>query len=181
MVGAGPAGSATAYYLARAGLDVALLEKSTFPRDKICGDGLTPAAVAEVHLMGVDTSEWMRNKGLNVIGGGHSIYLPWPETKSAPNYGMTRARMDLDEELARRAESAGSACSKDKCYSRIQSRTGRSGVVAKVGKGKNAQEVEFKSRAVVEAGGAAPTATSLGIESLRTAPWGSGPRVLQVA
>ncbi|HHT40589.1 MAG TPA: geranylgeranyl reductase family protein [Actinomyces sp.] len=179
VVGAGPAGSATAYYLARAGLDVALLEKSTFPRDKICGDGLTPAAVAEVHLMGVDTSDWMRNKGLNVIGGGHSIYLPWPETKSAPNYGMTRARMDLDEELARRAESAGVRLFEGHNVIRaIQSRTGRvEGVVAKVGKGKNAQEVEFKSRVVVEAGGvAARLATSLGIEKLENRPLGVAAR-----
>ncbi len=41
VVGAGPAGSATATHLARRGLDVALLEKTTFPREKVCGDGLT--------------------------------------------------------------------------------------------------------------------------------------------
>ena len=50
VVGAGPGGSATAAYLADHGLDVVLLEKSAFPRDKICGDGLTPRATKELHL-----------------------------------------------------------------------------------------------------------------------------------
>ena len=42
VVGAGPAGSSAAYWLASAGLDVAVLEKAAFPREKVCGDGLTP-------------------------------------------------------------------------------------------------------------------------------------------
>ena len=45
VVGAGPAGATTAFYLAQSGLDVLLLEKATFPREKVCGDGLTPRAV----------------------------------------------------------------------------------------------------------------------------------------
>ena len=48
VVGAGPAGAATAYHLAQAGADVVLLEKASFPRDKICGDGLTPRAVKQL-------------------------------------------------------------------------------------------------------------------------------------
>ena len=103
VVGAGPGGSSTAYHLARAGLDVILLEKSPFPRDKICGDGLTPAAVHELIAMGVDTTGWMRNRGLTVIGGGHTVHMDWPDQKSLPGYGMTRARMDLDHALAQRA------------------------------------------------------------------------------
>lgn len=43
VVGAGPGGSATAYHLARHGVRVLLLEKTEFPREKVCGDGLTPA------------------------------------------------------------------------------------------------------------------------------------------
>jgi menaquinone-9 beta-reductase len=110
VVGAGPSGSTTAYYLAQAGLNVLLIEKSRFPRDKVCGDGLTPRAVKSLVAMGVDVSEeagWLRNKGLRVIAGGMRLELDWPELSSWPGYGLVRPRSSLDEELARRAQAAG--------------------------------------------------------------------------
>ncbi len=110
VVGAGPAGSATAFYLARAGLDVLLLEKSRFPREKVCGDGLTPRGVKSLVGMGISVSEqdgWVRNKGLRVIGAGKRLELSWPELSSYPDYGLVRPRTDLDEMLARRAQQAG--------------------------------------------------------------------------
>lgn len=51
VIGAGPAGSATASFLARAGMDVLLVDKRTFPRDKTCGDCLSPRAQAILHSM----------------------------------------------------------------------------------------------------------------------------------
>jgi menaquinone-9 beta-reductase len=110
VVGAGPSGSTTAYYLAQAGLNVLLIEKSRFPREKVCGDGLTPRAVKSLVAMGIDVSEeagWLRNKGLRVVGGGLRLELPWPELSSYPGYGLVRTRASLDEQLARRAQSAG--------------------------------------------------------------------------
>jgi menaquinone-9 beta-reductase len=109
VVGAGPAGSSTAYHLAQAGADVLLLEKAAFPRDKICGDGLTPRAVKQLIGMGFDLDEpgWQKNKGLRIVGAGHRLELPWPELTSFPPYGAVRTRMDLDELLARHAEKAG--------------------------------------------------------------------------
>jgi geranylgeranyl reductase family protein len=110
VVGAGPSGSTAAYYLAQAGLNVLLIEKSRFPRDKVCGDGLTPRAVKSLVAMGVDVSEeagWLRNKGLRVIGGGLRLELDWPELSSWPGYGLVRTRASLDEQLARRAQAAG--------------------------------------------------------------------------
>ena len=110
VVGAGPSGATTAYYLAQAGLDVLLLEKARFPRDKVCGDGLTPRAVKSLIAMGVDVgpgSGWLRNKGLRVIGAGLRLEMPWPELDSYPGYGVVRSRSSLDETLARRAQSAG--------------------------------------------------------------------------
>ncbi len=110
VVGAGPAGSAAASYLARAGVDVLLLEKAQFPREKVCGDGLTPRAVKALISMGVPVGEqdgWVRNKGLRIIGGGIRLELPWPELSSYPGYGLVRTRLDFDEILARTAQKAG--------------------------------------------------------------------------
>ncbi|MFY1626231.1 geranylgeranyl reductase family protein [Micromonospora sp. WMMD735] len=110
VVGAGPGGSATAYHLARHGVRVLLLEKTEFPREKVCGDGLTPRATRQLIRMGVDTSPeagWLHNKGLRVIGGGVRLELDWPDLASFPNYGLVRTRLDFDDLLARRAVSAG--------------------------------------------------------------------------
>jgi geranylgeranyl reductase family protein len=135
VVGAGPAGSTTAFYLAQAGLDVLLLEKSRFPREKVCGDGLTPRAVKSLVSIGIDVSEqngWLRNRGLRVIGAGQRMELDWPELSSYPGYGLVRTRADLDQTLARRAQQAGAKLLEDTTVTGpvIDDRTGRiSGVV----------------------------------------------------
>ncbi|MGI3782008.1 MAG: geranylgeranyl reductase family protein, partial [Janthinobacterium lividum] len=110
VVGAGPSGSSAAYWMANAGLNVALLEKTTFPREKVCGDGLTPRGTRALVDMGIDVSEqagWLHNKGLRVIGGGLRLELPWPELASFPNYGLVRPRADLDQLLVDQAVKAG--------------------------------------------------------------------------
>ncbi len=110
VVGAGPAGSTTAFHLAQAGLDVLLLEKSAFPREKVCGDGLTPRGVKQVLAMGIDPRPedgWIRNQGLRIIGGGMRLELPWPELSSFPDFGLVRTREDFDEILVRQAQKAG--------------------------------------------------------------------------
>ena len=107
VVGAGPAGSAAAYHMAVAGLDVIVVERGEPGRDKVCGDGLTPSAVTELALMGVDTTGWRRNKGLRVVGGGHILHIPWPEQASLPSYGLARRRAELDRDLAEHAADAG--------------------------------------------------------------------------
>ncbi|EST30875.1 drug:proton antiporter [Streptomycetaceae bacterium MP113-05] len=157
VVGAGPAGSATAYHLARSGLDVLLLEKTAFPREKVCGDGLTPRATKQLVAMGVDISEeagWLRNKGLRIIGGGQRLQLDWPELASFPDYGLVRKRDDFDEQLARQAEKAGARLH-ERCNVGepiLDARTGRiTGVHAKLGEEKT--PVTFHAPLVVAADG----------------------------
>ncbi|MET8573656.1 geranylgeranyl reductase family protein [Streptomyces sp. NPDC005012] len=110
VVGAGPSGATAAYHLARAGLDVLLLEKTAFPREKVCGDGLTPRAVKQLVAMGIDISPeagWLRNRGLRVISGGMRMELDWPQLATFPDHGLVRRRDDFDERLARQAQKAG--------------------------------------------------------------------------
>ncbi len=108
VVGAGPAGSAAATWCARAGLSVLLVDAETFPRDKPCGDGLTPRAIAELDQLGL--SPWLegraRNKGLRAAGFGQELYLPWPGG-NLPNYGGAAPRLELDAAIRQVAIDAG--------------------------------------------------------------------------
>jgi geranylgeranyl reductase family protein len=111
VVGAGPSGSAAAYHLARHGVDVALVEKSSFPREKVCGDGFTPRVVKALLEMGVDTDDpgFVRVDGLRVYGRNCVLELGWPDLSSWPSYGLVRTRLDFDHLLATRAVKAGAA------------------------------------------------------------------------
>ena len=177
VVGAGPAGSTTAFYLAQAGLDVLLLEKSRFPREKVCGDGLTPRGVRALVAMGISVSEedgWVRNKGLRVIGAGQRMELPWPELSSYPGYGLVRPRTDLDQMLARRAEQAGARLLEGVTVTGpvLDDRTGRiTGVTAKAADG--AGERTYRARVVVAAdGNSSRLSVSMGLRKRDDRPLG---------
>ena len=109
VVGAGPGGSATAYHLARHGIDVTIVERATFPREKVCGDGITPRGVAAMHSMGIDTDDprFERVIGLRVHARDTTIDLPWPDLTSFPPYALVMTRHDFDHVLVQRAVKAG--------------------------------------------------------------------------
>lgn len=110
VVGAGPAGSAAAAWAARAGHDVLLVDAATFPRDKTCGDGLTPRAVAELTRLGL--GDWLAartvNRGLRLSGFGQELQLPWPGG-SLPSTGSAVPRTELDDRIRRVAVDSGAA------------------------------------------------------------------------
>ncbi len=175
VVGAGPAGSATAYHLARNGLDVALLEKTAFPREKVCGDGLTPRAVKSLVAMGIDTSEqagWLHNKGLRIIGGGMRLEIPWPELASFPSYGLVRPRSDFDDLLARQAVKAGAVLHERTNVTGpvLDDRTGRITGVATTGE---SGAVTYRAPLVVAAdGNSSRLSLSMGLQKRDDRPMG---------
>ena len=177
VVGAGPAGAATAAHLAQAGVDVMLLEKSAFPRDKVCGDGLTPRAVRQLVRMGIDVgpgSGFARNNGLRVIGGGMRLELPWPELASYPDYGLVRRRTELDELLARHAQKAGARLLERTTVTGpvVDERSGRIvGVTAR--EGRDGPERTYRAPLVVAADGpSSRLAVAMGIERRADRPMG---------
>ena len=156
VVGAGPGGSAAAHALAQSGLDVLLLEKTCFPREKVCGDGLTPRAVKSLVDLGIDTSEangFIRNHGLRIIGGGMRLELPWPDLATYPDFGLVRPRLDFDELLVRHAQKAGARLQElTTVTGPVLDERGRVvGVTAKVGPGK--VETTYRAPLVVAADG----------------------------
>ena len=109
VIGGGPAGSACAYWLADAGWDVVVVEKKQFPREKTCGDGLTPRAVRQIADMGLEGELSGAHKfgGLRAHGWGHVLEMEWPAHPVFPSYGYTITRHDLDALVAERAAKAG--------------------------------------------------------------------------
>ncbi|ASO18164.1 geranylgeranyl reductase family protein [Actinoalloteichus hoggarensis] len=177
VVGAGPAGATMAAYLARAGVDVLMLEKSTFPREKVCGDGLTPRGVKQLIDLGIDTSEeagWLHNKGLRVLGGGVTMELDWPQLATFPPYGVVRPRQDFDQLLADHAVRAGARMLQNTTVTGavVEDRTGRvTGVRAKTGPERT--QVAYRAPLVIACDGvSARLALSVGIDKRDDRPMG---------
>ena len=112
VVGAGPAGAATAYWLAEAGHDVVVVERKTFPREKTCGDGLTPRAVKQLADMGLEDAiarDHHRFDGLRAVAHGITLELQWPEHPEYPSHGYVVRRRDLDQLVVDHAVKSGAS------------------------------------------------------------------------
>ena len=103
VIGAGPGGSAAAHALSRSGLDVLLLDRADFPRDKTCGDGLTPRALRALDRMGV--LHEVAAKGCRV--DSYQVVAPSGRSTAAPQAGLVVPRVQLDEILLRHAVQSG--------------------------------------------------------------------------
>ncbi|MCY4663535.1 MAG: NAD(P)/FAD-dependent oxidoreductase, partial [Acidimicrobiaceae bacterium] len=107
VIGAGPAGAATAIQAARGGARVTVFEKGSPGRDKACGDGLTPRAVAALNELGVSLDGAHRIDGLRMIAGGTRRELLWPANNRFGAHGAVWPRRALDKHLVEAAEAAG--------------------------------------------------------------------------
>lgn len=154
VVGAGPGGSSTGYYAARAGLKTLLLDRQVFPRDKPCGDGLMPHAAEEITLMGL--GDWLEEEHHGKFTG-FSLYTDTarlrqnvPATLHGPK-GYVIRRQETDEKLANRAASAGAELLEGIRATELLRSS--SGSVTGVAAERDGEEVRFEAPLVVSADG----------------------------
>lgn len=156
VVGAGPAGSAAATWSARLGLDTWLVDGQDFPRDKACGDGLTPRAIAEMRRLGM--SDWLndrpKNLGLRASGFGRTWHLPWPGG-SLPATGSAASRYELDSAIFNTARESGANTMTGVQISDVTHTTG--GRVELLRGRLGDEEVEIAARRIIIADGARST------------------------
>jgi menaquinone-9 beta-reductase len=172
VVGAGPGGSAAAAHLAARGRDVIVLEKDTFPRDKVCGDGLTPRVIRELLDLGLEDEAhgrapgFKRNKGLRINGGHTTMELPWPELEDWPDWGGCSTRMVFDETIARTAVRRGAILAQGHAATRPLWRdAAESRVTGVAWKARDGREGEVLAPVVIAADGAGgPMAKHLGVQ-----------------
>ena len=185
VVGAGPAGSAAAALLAQMGHDVVLIEKERFPRDKVCGDGLTPRAVKALQTLGLrDEAEgrapgWHRQDGLRMYGAGVVLDLPWPELQDYPGHSVTATRALFDHTLARNAVKQGAQLWEGTEVLGPVWRDGSEGRVAGVRWRRKDDDGEVVAHGEVRAplvlacdGGSSRFAVSMGLHRLENRPMG---------
>jgi len=107
VIGAGPAGAAAAMQAARGGASVVVFDKAPYGRDKVCGDGLTPRAIAALNALDIDYSDAHRIEGLRMLANSTQRELAWPSGTRFPDHGAVWPRRRLDAALIDGASEAG--------------------------------------------------------------------------
>ena len=172
VVGAGPSGAAAAAWTATHGADVLLADAAVFPRDKTCGDGLTPRAIHELDRLGLD--QWIRshgtNRGLRANGFGQELLLRWPGG-SLPDYGSAVRRTELDDRIRTSAIKAGARTLEDaRAVDVVRDGPRVSGVVFRRGDGETTT-VQCR-RLIIADGVRSPVGRLLGREWHRSTAYG---------
>ncbi|CAB4884909.1 unannotated protein [freshwater metagenome] len=170
VVGGGPAGAAAAYWLARHGHSVTIIEKKSYPRDKSCGDALTPRAVKHLADMGLaeSLSRFHRNDGLRLTGVGRSVEIPWPSHPVFAQHGYVVRRTELDGIVALNAVAAGATLLQG--HEAIRPVVERGFVRGAVVQSESGEAFELRARYVIVADGAnSRFGRSLG--TFRTRDW----------
>ena len=108
IVGAGPAGASAAYFNAKAGKKVLLLDKQTFPRDKVCGDGITGKALSLLHEMELDEEikniKEISSKGVKIYAPNKKELRICIESPNDPFSAFSIDRMIIDNVIFEKAK-----------------------------------------------------------------------------
>ncbi len=177
IVGGGPAGAAAGYWLARHGHQATIVERKSFPREKTCGDGLTPRAVHQLDQMGLSESltAFHQYQGLRATGMGRELELSWPSHPVYPSHGYVVRRRDLDTMVARNAVAAGATLLEG--HEAVEPLLDRGFVRGAVVRRKDGAELSINARYVVVADGAnSRFGRALGTFRTREWPYGTAIR-----
>ncbi len=113
IVGGGPAGSGLAFHLASKGIKVIVVEACVFPRDKICGDGVSPIALAELEKMGITrTKKFKKANEIKRVGlflKNSNAFINLSKPDSLPFHARIIPRLELDNWIFEAAKKAGAS------------------------------------------------------------------------
>ena len=117
IAGGGPAGSALAFHLATQGVKVIVAEAQRFPRDKVCGDGVSPIALAELQIMGIDGMDnFAKANEISKVGlfiKNDKVFIDLSKPASLPHHARIIPRIELDHWIYGAAKKAGAVYYED--------------------------------------------------------------------
>jgi geranylgeranyl reductase family protein len=154
IAGGGPGGAAAACHLARAGFRVVLLDQRRFPRDKVCGDFVGPAAIAEIERLGLLSQPVFRDanpirRAALYLDGARLIAQSVPQFPPLPDHGLCLPRVALDHVILSRAAASGARLLEDARVTRYRI---ESGSVAVTYQNRSAEH-QIKARLLIGADG----------------------------